>query len=729
VVRLRRPLSALDYPNIFQVDAGDPTPQNLDRRSASLLLLQLQTIRMFERWLLDNEQLVHGPLHSSIGEEAVAVGACAALVKADTITSTHRAHHHVLAKTMAFYTPDHFNPLVDPAVPEPLEMCVTRTLAEIMGLARGWQGGRGGSMHLCDPVSGVIGTTAIVGGGIPITAGAALAERMRSTGNVALAFFGDGAASIGAFHEGISMARAWNLPAIFLVENNQYSVATTVRETMGFDDVVIRAAGQDMLGLLVDGMDVLAVWRAVELAREHAIAGNGPVLIEAKTYRYFHQVGKLPGSAYGYRSKSEEGEWTKRDPVDQFAARLLAESMCQPNELDAIAELSRTLVDRAAEACTSVVDGVRTIPSDRWPDPADAIRGVRSDGHEFVGKATAAPDRETVTEETTFGNAISTAIHRAMARDPTVFVLGEDVGHLRGGTYGSTKKALEVFPDRILSTPIAELGFCGVALGAALRGMRPIVEIMFPDFSLVAADQLFNHIANARYMYGGDTPVPIVVRTRTGQGRGYGPQHSSDPAGVFGLFPGWRIIAPSTPWDYVGLFNTAIHSEDPVLVIEHHRLWPTRGAIPVSELDYLIPFGEAALRRKGRDVTVLAWSEPVSRALAIAEDLNRDRVDVEVLDLRSIDRAGLDMAAIGESLRKTGKLVIVEDAARSYSIGSQIADRIYAELGSHISQPIVRVTGKDIPSPVSSVLEQEVILSDADIRSALMGAVNRATRS
>ena len=720
LVTLRRPLSPLDYPNIFRVDAdAAPLP---DRRLAAFLLLQLHAIRFFERWLLDNEQLVHGPLHSSIGQEAVAVGACAGLARTDTITSTHRAHHHVLAKTVGFYTPDEFNALVDSSVPAPLEACVTRTLAEIMGLARGWQGGRGGSMHLCEPVSGVLGTTAIVGGGIPITAGAALAERMKATGNVALAFFGDGAASIGAFHEGISIARAWNLPAIFLVENNQYSVATTVRETMGFDDVVIRAAGQDMLGLLVDGMDILAVKRAVEVAREHAVGGNGPVLIEAKTYRYFHQVGKLPGSAYGYRTKQEEREWAERDPVNRFAAQLLAASICQSSELDAIAELARTVVDRAVDACTEVVDGVRTIPADRWPDPGDAIRGVRSDGREFIRNTATRSGTEINTVETTFGNAISTAIHRSMERDPTVFILGEDVSHLRGGTYGSTKKALEVFPDRILSTPICELGFCGVALGAALRGMRPIVEIMFPDFALVAADQLFNHIPNVRYMYGGRVPVPIVVRTRTGQGRGYGPQHSSDPAGIFGLFPGWRIVAPTTPWDYVGLFNTAIISEDPVLVIEHHRLWQTVGPIPVTELDYLIPFGEASIRRTGSDVTVLSWSEPTLRVLAIADDLHRSGIEVEVLDLRSIDRASLDMGTIATSLKKTRRLVIVEDAARSYSIGGQIADRVYSELGELIAHPIVRVTGKDIPSPVSAVLEREVMLSDAEIRSALVNS-------
>ena len=215
---------------------------------------------------------------------------------------------------MSHYAGPDYDPLSDP-VPDAVQRCVVRTIAEILGLADGWAGGRGGSMHLIDLESGVAGTTAIVGGGIPIASGLAYAGRLADPVRVAVAFLGDGAASIGAFHEGISMARVWGLPAIFVVENNLYSVATTVEETVGFTDIVLRAAGQDMLGLVVDGMDTLAMREAVRQARSHAAAGNGPVLIEAKTYRYRHQNGKLPGSAYRYRTKDEEAEWGARDPL------------------------------------------------------------------------------------------------------------------------------------------------------------------------------------------------------------------------------------------------------------------------------------------------------------------------------------------------------------------------------------------------------------------------------
>jgi 2-oxoisovalerate dehydrogenase E1 component len=716
--------SAGDFPNIIRVgaDAGDWSTE--DRRVLGFMLLQLETIRLFERWLLDHEDIVHGPIHSSIGQEAVAVGACAALRPGDTITSTHRAHHHVLAKAMSHYVPADFDPFAPGPLPDPLLGCVHRTMAEIMGLASGWQGGRGGSMHLYDGESGVIGTSAIVGGGIPIASGAALVERIRATGNISLAFFGDGASSIGAFHEGISMARVWNLPAIFVVENNLYSVATTVRETVGFEDIAIRAAGQAIPGLIVDGMDVLAMKRAVDIARANAAAGAGPSLIEAKTYRYLHQNGNLPGSAFLYRTQEEEAAWAKRDPLLIGEQALLAAGVCTKNEIESIREQARLLVAHASKNCMTEEDGQAVIPTQHWPEPTDALRGVVSGGREFDGIEFHEPSEFADTEEMTLVTAISKVLHRAMERDPDVFVLGEEVSHFRGGVYGATTNALEAFPDRVMSTPICELGFSGVALGAALRGMKPIIEIMFPDFTLVAADQLFNHIAKARYMYGGDIALPIVLRTRTAQGRGYGPQHSSDPAALFALFPGWRIMAPSTPADYIGLFNAAITSEDPVLIIEHHRLWQVVGPVPRDNLDYVIPFSTAALRREGSDVTVLTWSEPTHRVLQIADELAPDGLSVEVIDLRMLDRNSLDMSAVETSARKTQCVVIVEDAMRSHSIGVHIADVIHAAFADLLAQPVIRVTGKDVPSPVSKALEDHVLLADADIRSAIRGAAD-----
>jgi 2-oxoisovalerate dehydrogenase E1 component len=706
---------------IVRVDAGSSNV-SLEAREAARLLLELEVIRRAEEWLLDNEALVHGPVHSSIGQEAVAVGATAALHPGDMITSTHRAHHHVLSKTIAHYAGPTYDPLTDAPAPA-VHDAVTRTLAEILGLRTGWGGGRGGSMHLFDLASGVAGTSAIVGGGIPIAAGLAFAGRLADPPRVAVAFAGDGASSIGAFHEGLSMARVSSLPVIFVVENNLYSVATTVQETVGFPDIVLRAAGQDMLGISVDGMDLLSVREAMRLARAHATSGAGPVLIEAKTYRYRHQNGKLPGSAYRYRTKEEEASWEQRDPLTTFASSMLERRVLTGEQIERVRDQAALLVGHAAEALTRTDDGAIVIRSELWPDAADATRGVRGDLSEFQDLPAPSADAAADAVETIrYSAAISRALGRALERDRRVFILGEDVGHLGGGAYGTTKDALAVDPTRVLSTPIAENGFCGLALGAAIAGMRPVVELMFPDFALEAADQLFNHIAKARHVYGGDLAVPIVVRTRTAQGRGFGPQHSSDPAALFALFPGWRITAPSTPAEYVGLFNAALRCNDPVLIIEHHRLWTTRGEVAAGEWERILAPGSGRLVRPGTHATVLAWGDPLHRVAAIVEELAADGIELEIIDPRWLDRASLDRKLIEASVAKTGTLVIVEDALRSHSIGLHIADELMPALASALRRPVMRITGEDVAPPVSQVLEQAVLLSDDAIRDGLRRA-------
>ena len=715
-----------EYPNVFVMGSEHGRLSAEDTPNLIMMLFRLEVIRQFEQWLVENETLVHGPLHSSIGQEAVAVGTCGGLEPRDRVTSTHRAHHHFLAKAMAAYTPPNYDP-VRQNVPESLQTCVERTLAEILGLSSGWQGGRGGSMHLYDVASGNIGTSAIVGGGIPIAAGAALAAKMRDEPTIALAFFGDGASSIGAFHEGISLARVWRLPAVFLVENNLYSVSTTVEETVGFENIVLRATGQDMPGIVVDGMDPVAVRAAVRLAREYARSGAGPVFIEAKTYRYLHQSGSLPGSAYRYRSKEEESDWRERDPLKVFPEKLLEFEVCSSAEVVLVRKRAEALVAAAVDACTVRGTDGPGIRTSLWPDPGAGTRGVLSDGHEFATVMEREPEQGE-TDEITFADAISRMNGRAMERDDAVIIMGEEVSHLSGGTYGATRDALKVSPSRVLSTPICEGGFSGAALGAALSGMRPIVELMFPDFALVAADQLFNHIAKARYMYGGQVSVPLMVRTRTAQGRGFGPQHSSDPAGLFALFPGWRIIAPTFPYDYVGLFNAAMRSEDPVLLIEHHSLHATRGPVPKNNLDYIIPFGKASQLREGTSVTVLTWSHPTLRVLAIVDRLSQEGITADVLDLRTLDKTGLDMPGIADSVRKTRRVVIVEDTWASHAISLHIAERIYTELFDVLDGAVVRATGKDVYPPVSKPLESYVLLSDEDIETAIRLAAGYTQR-
>ncbi len=720
------PWDASAYPNITVISSSDADLSALSRQTVGGLLFTIGVIRGFERWLLDHADLVHGPLHSSIGQEAVAAGMGLALQRQDGLTSTHRAHHDVLARLIGWAAPDDFDPLTAAVVPGAVTDLVLATLAEVLGLEQGLCGGRGGSMHLAHPGAQVM-TSAIVGGGLPAAAGMGLAAKLRGTGGVGVACFGDGATAIGAFHEAIAISRAMALPAIFLLENNRYSVATTLRETAGFEQLAIRAAGYDIPAFIVDGMDPVAVLVAMTRAREHAVV-RGPVFVEANTYRYYHQNGPLPGSAFRYRTRDEEKAWAALDPAVTFPRRVVETGVLSQAEVDAVAVLASGMIAWCAgQVSEETPDGTR-IPERLYPGVDHVTRGIVGPGLGAVDAArldaSPAPDGA----EITYLAAIQGVIAHRLETDPLAFVIGEDVGHLGGGVGGLTKGALAVAPERVLNTPIAENGFSGAALGAALAGMHPIVELMYPDFGLEAADQLLNHAAKARYMFGGIHEVPLVVRTQVSRGRGYGPQHSVDPSGLFSLFPGWRIVAPSTGADYIGLFNAATQLGDPVLVVDDNRLTKTSSPMPAAGMDLVIPPGPGAARvvRAGTDVTVLTWGFALHRVLPIAEAMAAEGISVEVIDPRWLDRASFDRDAVLQAVGRTGALVVVEDALRSFGMGAGIVDHLLPDLFPLLRTAPLRVTGDDVFSPVSRPLERHVHVRDADIGAAITTAARAA---
>jgi 2-oxoisovalerate dehydrogenase E1 component len=306
-----------------------------------------------------------------------------------------------------------------------------------------------------------------------------------------------------------------------------------------------------------------------------------------------------------------------------------------------------------------------------------------------------------------------------MERDERVIVLGEEVANLRGGAYAATRGIKEVYPARLINTPISETGFVGMAGGLAAVGLRPVVEIMFPDFALMASDQLFNQIGKLRHMYGGQVCFPIVVRTRVAIGFGYGGQHSMDPGAFFALFSGWRIVAPSNAFDYVGLFNTAMRFDDPVLIVEHGMLYDKEGQVPAGDLDYHVPYGRAQVVRAGSDVTVLTYLTGVGKCLQAAEALASEGLQADVIDLRTLDYAGMDMETIGASLRKTGSVLIVEQGPRSLTLGARISDEIQGRFFDYLDCPVGHVTALDVPPPVSRKLEEAVLPSVAQIQAAM----------
>lgn len=704
-----------------EVVATDADWEATDADLLRTMYAQLVWIRTFEQYVLDlaGAGLIHGPAHSSIGQEAAAVGSVLALTSADTVNGSHRGHHQFLAKALHHLEPKGLDPLATPS--DEVREVLLRTLAEIAGLERGWSHGRGGSMHLQWKQAGAMGTNAIVGGGVPQAAGFAWAHHRAGTDAVSVSYFGDGATNIGSTLETMNLASAWRLPMCFFIENNRYAVSTSVEEASGEPRLSARGPGFGIDAWKVDGMDPLAVHLATTLAVDHMRRGDGPSVVEADTYRFYHQNGGFAGSAFGYRSKEEEQQWRARDPLVQTSAQLARLGILTEHESQqaltvakqAMDEIGATLLEPDSEG----KPGSRRIKPAEWPDPSWVDVGVRGDLSELEAAPVVADESQIALEETKFVEAVATVMARRMEADDGIVVMGEDVHRLNGGTNGATRGLADRFPGRVLGTPISENAFAGLAGGIALDGrFTPVVEFMYADFMWVAADQLFNQIAKARHMYGGTGGVPLVLRSKVAMGTGYGSQHSMDPAGVFATSAGWRVVAPSTPYDYVGLMNTALRLQDPVVVLEHVDLYTSTGPGPVDDWDYCLPVGKASIRREGSDLTILSY---LAMTPYVLEAVEEGEIDAEVVDLRWLDRASIDWDTIEHSLTKTNKLLIAEQGARGTSYGGWLADEIHRRYFDLLDAPVWRVTGGESSPSISKVLERAAIAQKDEVLTAL----------
>lgn len=314
--------------------------------------------------------------------------------------------------------------------------------------------------------------------------------------------------------------------------------------------------------------------------------------------------------------------------------------------------------------------------------------------------------------EITYVQAVAEALREEMVRDENVFLLGEDIG-VYGGCFGVTKGFIKEFgEDRVMDTPISEAGFTGIAVGAAIMGMRPVVEIMFSDFITLATDNLVNQAAKIRFMLGGQVKVPMVLRTPVGSGTGAAAQHSQSLETWMTHIPGLKVVMPSTPYDAKGLLKASIRDDNPVIFFEHKLLYKIKGEVPEGE--YTIPIGKADIKRTGKDVTIITYSLMTHRALEAAEKLSRDGIDVEVVDLRSL--YPLDKETIVNSVIKTGKVVIAHEAVKRYGVGAEIAALISdSEAFFHLDAPIKRLAGLETPIPYSPTLERDVVPQVEDI--------------
>ncbi|WP_454675605.1 alpha-ketoacid dehydrogenase subunit alpha/beta [Achromobacter pestifer] len=692
----------------------------LTRADAMRLTTLFLAARRFEEKILqlDKLNLVHGPAHSSIGQEGGAAGCIAALPIGTLMNGTHRAHHQCVAKAINALYDEGMDPAAS-GLSLRMRQEMQGLMHEILGLKDGWTGGRGGSMHLRRAELGIMGTNAIVAGGIPIACGHAFAEKQRASGKLMVTFFGDGAVHQGATHEAMNLAALYGLPMIFFLENNKYAVSMSVEQSTFQTELLTRPQAHGIEAVKVDGMNPFAVWLATRWAQEHIEREGRPAFILAEVYRYYHQSSSIPGSAFGYRTREEENAWKARDPWLFLQRELTARGIL---DADALAAIDATVTDAVEAAAASCVEGTGSatrIRAELWPAASSVDDHLTSDMREFDGArfAEAEDFHPDDMESLSYIEAMARTMGARMAEDERIYVFGEDVANMGGGTVGATRGLTQTYADRLVNTPITENGFCGLATGAALSGLRPVVELMYSDFFLVAGDQLLNQAGKIRHLFNGTASVPLVLRTRIPGAEGYGSQHSMDPAGVFALFPGWRIVAPSNAFDYVGLMNSALRCQDPVLVIEPQELHKHKTLVP-KDLDYCIPIGRAKRVSEGDQITLLATLSMVDRCRQIVLETG---VRADIIDLRTLSQRDIDYDTIGRSVMKTGRVAIVEQTTRGASLGALIADEIQRRYFDYLDQPVQRVTGRWAPPTVSQALERAALADEDDLRTLIAG--------
>ncbi|MFC0530306.1 alpha-ketoacid dehydrogenase subunit alpha/beta [Phytohabitans kaempferiae] len=635
---------------------------------------RMERIRCFETRAsqLYRDGKVPGFVHLAIGQEATAVGACFDLRPQDTITSTHRGHGHALARGLTS----------------------GEMFAELMGRETGVCRGRGGSMHIADPARGIFGANGIVGAGIPIAAGAAFAARYRGTDGIVVAFLGDGAIATGAFHEAANLAALWKLPLVLFCENNGFS------EFSRFEDqhpvgLAERATGYGLRFRQVDGNDVAAVRTAMTEVVADVRAGNGPYLVEAVTLRH---RGHYEGDPQLYRAENDPALLDAADPLG-IAQRTLRDLGVEEHVLDEV----RAQVDAEIE------DAVRIAEAAPLPSPSalhDGVIVVR----EPSPPAVLEPLAQVGAETWKLFQAVGEALRVELDEDPSVFLAGIDVG--RGGNvFGITRGLAEQFPGRLWDTPISETAIMGLGTGAAMAGLRPVVELMYFDFLGVCLDQLMNQAAKLRYMTGGRVPMALTVRTQFGAGRSSGAQHSQSLEALLAHIPGLTVLMPSTPEDAYGLLRSAIRDPNPVVFVENRLQYGMKG--PRVPREHLVPIGRAAIRREGSDVTIVSYSRLSIVCVEAAQELAAEGISCEVIDLRTI--APLDVSTVLASVAKTSRLLIVHEAARDFGVGAEIAARVAAEGLWYLDAPITRVGAASTPAPYSPPLEGEWLPGKEDV--------------
>ncbi len=632
--------------------------------------------RFFEREIerLGSKGELHGSYHLSIGQEACHAGLAAALDRHDWIVPTHRCHGYNAARGTK----------------------LDRMFSEMFGARSGICRGLGGSMHMTDVSTCNLGSSAVVGSGISLAGGAALALDRSGRKNISAAIFGDGASSRGTLYEMMNMASIWSLPMLFFLENNHYGMSASSDRMIASDGIYKRAEGFLIPSEKIDGNDVIAVLTAVKRARDYILSEKKPYFIEAETYR---MCGHSRSDKLVYRSREEEKEWEKRDPIVFFGKFLL----------DSGAYKEEILLETARKVNLEVSDALSQAEESR-----DDVLSV-SEMMSFVSAPSPMQNSLSGTlHRGTYREAVREALDDILREDGRAFLMGEDIG-IYGGCFGVTEGLSKKYPSKVIETPVSEETFTGMAAGAAMLGMHPVVEVMYGDFSTLASDALINHAAKAYFMSGGQLSCPMIYRTPIGGGTGHGAQHTQSLETMFLGVPGLIVAAPSDPYSAKALLKSANRENNPVLFFEHKALYGEEGEI--GDSNAFLPLGKAIVHGNGGELLVTGYS----RAFAEAGKVLRDMADrITFLDLATI--SPLDEEAIASHYTRIGKALIVEDTPLEGSVAESVL-RIIASLPSYTPGSVRIVSALPSPVPFSPALESAVLVSGESIRAEAISMI------
>tara|TARA_Y100001935_G_scaffold158608_1_gene130542 strand:- start:114 stop:2081 length:1968 start_codon:yes stop_codon:yes gene_type:complete len=600
---------------------------------------------------------------SGIGQEAISVGATNALKPNDTIFTMHR--------NLGVFTSRKI----------PLQ----NLIGQIIGTEEGFTQGRDRSFHFGVPEYNIIGMISHLAAMLPVANGVALGYKLKKQKRVALAFVGDGATSEGDFHEALNLAAVWQLPVIFLIENNGYGLSTPTSEQYLCKNLSDRAVGYGMKGMTIDGNNIESVYTTIKKIAEDMRKNPSPVLIEAKTFRI---RGHEEASGVKYVPKELIEKWKRKDPIKNFESTLADENIFNEEGFDVIRKSIKNKIEQDIESALKT-----RLPSS---SKSKELSDVYAD-YDFQQIEPSESKKEI-----RYVDAIQESLHQSMKKDEKIIIMGQDIAEY-GGVFKITEGFVKEFgKSRIRNTPIIESGIIGACLGLSLEGFKPIVEMQFADFISCGFNQVINNLAKTHYRWS--HPVSVTLRMPTGGGVNAGPFHSQNLESIFMHIPGLKIIYPSSPYDAKGLLSSAINEPNPVLFFEHKFLYRTQKEMVPKNL-YNIEIGKGRLVQTGKDITIIAYGLSVIWINEIIQEV-KNEISIELIDLRTL--LPWDKDIVYESIKKTNKGMIVHEANQTGGVGAEIAASVNKDMFEYLDAPFQRFGSIDIPTPFNQKLEQNV---------------------